>query len=133
MRSHQTVLDNLLNSPNSVGLTVAANLMDLISSYEVHKNTPQYQQAVQRSLQQQEGHKRLSCELWWAQYHYTRGRFLVTKLRNKEVDFHDLDSKEKELVEDFESRRSANALDRLFQQKRPPYRGAGTEVGTQQC
>ena len=33
-----------------------------------------------------------------------------------------------ELVEAFETRQSAKALDRLLEQKRPPYRGAGIEV-----
>ena len=61
-------------------------------------------------------------------YRYTKGRTLATKVQDKIVNFYDLDSKEQELVEAFETRQSAKALDRLLEQKRPPYRGTGIEV-----
>ena len=61
-------------------------------------------------------------------YHYTKGRFLARKVQDGMLKFDDLDSKEQELVEAFETRQSAKALDRLLEQKRPPYRGAGIEV-----
>ena len=41
-----------------------------------------------------------------------------------------LNSLLQELVEAYETRRSAKALDVLLQQKRPPYRGAGPEIET---
>ena len=47
---------------------IATVLMDLISSYEEHKNTPEYKEAVRRSEKQQQDQKRLSHKLWWAQY-----------------------------------------------------------------
>ena len=61
-------------------------------------------------------------------YRYTKGRTLATKVQDGIVNFHDLDSEEQQLVEAFETRQSAKALDRLLEQKRPPYRGAGIEV-----
>ena len=61
-------------------------------------------------------------------YRYTKGRTLATKVQVGIVNFHDLDSKEQQLVEAFETRQVAKALDRLLEQKRPPYRGAGMEV-----
>ena len=61
-------------------------------------------------------------------YRYTKGRTLATKVQDGIVHFHDLDSKEQQLVEAFETRQSAKALDRLLEQKRQPYRGAGIEV-----
>ena len=61
-------------------------------------------------------------------YRFTEGRSLSTKVQDGIVNFCDLDSKEQELVEAFETRQSAKALDRLLEQKRPPYRGAGIEV-----
>ena len=115
---------------SSVEQPVATVLMDLISSYEEHKTTEQYQEVVRNSQKQQERQKRLSHELWWAQYHYTKGRFLATKVKDGMLKFDDLDSKEQELVEAFETRRSAKALDRLLHQKRPPYRGVGPEIET---
>ena len=60
-------------------------------------------------------------------YRYTKGRFLATKLQDGMLNFYDLDSKEQELVNAFESQQSAKSLDRLLEQKRPPYRGVGTE------
>ena len=57
-------------------------------------------------------------------YRYTKGRTLSTKVQDRIVNFYDLDSKEQELVEAFETRQSAKALDRLLEQKRPPYRSA---------
>ena len=115
-------------SSSSVGQSIATVLVDLISSYEEHKTTAQYQEAMRRSQKQQEGQKRLSHELWWAQYHYTKGRFLAAKVKDGMLKFDGLDSREQELVEAFETRRSARALDRLLDQKRPPYRGAGPEI-----
>ena len=63
-----------------------------------------------------------------ALYYYTRGKTLATRVQDGTVHFDDLDSEEQELVEAFETRQSAKALDRLLEQKRPPHRGAGIEV-----
>ena len=54
---------------NSVERPVATVLMELLNSYEKHKTTSQYQEAVRRSQQHQKFQKRLSHECWWAQYH----------------------------------------------------------------
>ena len=122
---------NLISS-NSVGQPVSQVLTDLINSLEEHKKTAQYQEAVKRSEKLQEGQKRLSHQLWWAQYNYTKGRNLQVKVLDGTLKFDDLNPKEQELVEEFDTRRSAKALDRLLQQKRPPYRGIGAEGGRQQ-
>ena len=114
-----------VNAPaRSVEQPAATVLMELISAYEEHKTTEQYQEAVRNSQKQQERQKRLSHELWWAQYHYTKGCFLATKVKDGMLKFGDLDSKEQELVE-------ATALGRLLQQKRSPRRGVGPEVDRQ--
>ena len=63
-----------------------------------------------------------------ALYYYTRGKTLATRVQDGTVHFDDLDSEEQQMVEAFETRQSAKALDRLLEQKRAPYRGAGTEV-----
>ena len=54
---------------NSVERPVATVLMELLNSYEKHKTTSQYQEAVRRSQHHQKFQKRLSHECWWAQYH----------------------------------------------------------------
>ena len=117
---------------NSGERPVATLLMELLDSYEEHKTTSQYQTAVQLSQQHQKLQKRLSHEIWWAQCRYTKGRTLSIQVQDKILNFHDLDSKAQELVEAFDSRRSAKALDRLLEQKRPPCRGAGIEVQHEQ-
>ena len=63
-----------------------------------------------------------------ALYYYTRGKTLATRVQDGTVHFDDLDFEEQQMVEAFETRQSAKALDRLLEQKRAPYRGAGTEV-----
>ena len=57
-------------------------------------------------------------------YRFTKGRTLSTKVQDGIVNFYDLDSKEQELVEAFETRQTAKALDRLLEQRRAPYRNA---------
>ena len=57
-------------------------------------------------------------------YRYTKGRTLATKVQDGTVHFYDLDSEEQELVEAFETRQTAKALDRLLEQRRAPYRNA---------
>ena len=108
-------------------------LTDLISSLEKHKKTEQYQEAVRRSQKLQEGQKRLSHQLWWAQYNYAKGRSLTEKILDRRLKFEDLTSAEQDLVQAFDSRRAARALARLLDQKRPPYRGVGPEAERQQC
>ena len=115
------------SSSHSVAQPVSTVLMELIDSYENHKNTPEYREAVRRSERHDEGQKRLSREIWWAQYHYTQGEVLSTQVQDGTTEFENLYPQEQELVEDFETRRSAKTLNRLLMQKRPPYRGAGPE------
>ena len=115
------------SSSHSVAQPVSTVLMELIDSYENHKNTPEYREAVRRSERHDEGEKCLSHEIWWAQYHYTQGEVLATKVQDGTLEFENLYSQEQELVEAFETRRSAKTLNRLLMQKRPPYRGAGPE------
>ena len=66
-------------------------------------------------------------QIWWAQYDYTQGKALAMQVKDGSLQFESLNAKQQELVEAFETRRSAKALDRLLKQKRPPYRGAGPE------
>ena len=101
-------------SPSSVEQLAFTVLMDFISSNEERKTTEQYQEVVRRSRKHLEGQQRLSHELWWAQYQYTRGRSLATMVQDGMLKFDELDSKEQELVEAFGSRLSATVLDRLL-------------------
>ena len=86
---------------------------------------------MKRSEKLQQGQMRLSHKLWWAQYNYTKGRSLQVKVLDGSLDFYDLNPEDQELVEAFDTRRSANALDRLLKQNRPLYRGVGAEFGRQ--
>ena len=106
----------------------ATVLMELLNSYEEHKTTTEYLEAVKSSQKNQKCQMRLSQELWWAQYYYTRGRSLATKVQDGMLNYFELNSEDQNLVEAFENRQSAKKLDRLLEQKRAPCRGAGTEV-----
>jgi len=106
-------------------------LNELIDAYEDHLKTPQYANAVLLSKQHQAGQLRLSHQVWWAQYNYAQGRKLSCLIRDSDIKFDDLAPWKQKLVEDFDTRRSAKALDRALEQKsfrQQPYRGAGTEV-----
>ena len=118
------------SSADSAEQPVTTLLADLINSYEEHKTTSKYQEEVRRSAEHQASQKRVSRQIWWAQYNYAQGRKLSDKVRDGVVDFFELDWKQQQLVEDFDTRRAARALDQLLEQKRPPYRGAGSEVTT---
>ena len=70
----------------------------------------------------------MSRQIWWAHFNYAQGRRLSIQLREDVVDFIDLSREEQQLVKDFDARHAAKTLDELLAQKRPPYRGAGSEV-----
>ena len=100
--------------------------MALIRAYEEHKATSEYKQAVQLFQKQQDSQKRLSHKLWWAQCNYTKGKSLSAQVKDKSFDLFAFDATDQELVHAFDTRQSARALDVLLEQKRPPYRGAGS-------
>ena len=66
------------------------SLMDFINAYEEHKTTPEHRDAVQRSQKQQESQKRLSNEIWWAQYDYTKGKSLAAQVNDNMINADDL-------------------------------------------
>jgi hypothetical protein len=114
----------------------AAILMQLLNAYEEHKQTQQYQKAIRRNKEHQVGRLRLSQHIWWAQYNYSQGRKLSDMVKDNTCKFDDLTAKDQQLVEDFETRRSARTLDELLGQKafkQQPYRGPGTETTTTDC
>ena len=61
-------------------------------------------------------------------FFYAKWLHKTVNLQDGKLLFADLNVTEQELVEDFESRRSARELDRLLSMKQPPYRGAGAEA-----
>ena len=111
----------------------ASILNDLLYAYEEHKKTQQYQDAIRRNKEHQVCQVRLSKQIWWAQYNYSQGRKLSDMVKDKTCKFHDLTKGEQQLVEDFDTRRSAKKLDEVMGQKafkQQPYRGPGTETPT---
>ena len=124
------------NSPNSPHDSyhvpeIADVLNEFIDAYEDHLTTPQYAKAFLLSKQHQAGQLSLNQKVWWAQYNYSQGRKLSCLIRDTNINFNDLAPWKQKLVEEFDTRRSAKALDRALEQKafrQQPYRGAGTEV-----
>jgi len=114
----------------------AAILSQLLHAYEEHKQTPEYQNAIRKNKEHQVGQLRLSQQIWWAQYNYSQGRKLSDMVKDNTRKFDDLTANDQQLVEDFETRRSAKKLDELMGQKafkQQPYRGPGTETTTTPC
>ena len=113
-----------------------AILSQLLYAYEEHKQTEQYQKAIRRNKEHQVAQLRLSQQIWWAQYNYSQGRKLSDMVKDNTCKFDDLTAKDQQLVEDFDTRRSAKTLDELLRQrafKQQPYRGPGTETTTTPC
>jgi len=107
---------------------LGTHLGDLVLAFEEHKKPPEYQDAVKRSQALQAHQHRLSCEIWWAQWNYTQGRKLSIQKAAGLIECSDLDADQQQLLKDFETRHSADALDKLLAQKKTPYRGAGAEA-----
>ena len=113
-----------------------AVLNKLLSDYEEHKRTKEYQVAIRSNEERQANRLRLSQELWWAQYHHSRGRVLLDMVKDNTCTLDDLTADDRKLARDFKSRRSAETLDELLKQKafkQQPYRGHGTETSTTHC
>ena len=110
-----------------------ATLIDLIDAYEQRKTTQQYQDTILRAVRHQKGQLKLSRRVWLAQYNYSQGKTLSFHVRHNSLNFFDLTKWQQEMIEAFDTRRSAKELDLALQQKefrQQPYRGAGTEIGT---
>jgi len=108
---------------------IALNM--LINAYEEHKKSKQYAQTLRQSTQHQDGQRRLSGQVWWAQYNLTQGVKLAASVLDDEVDFLQLPAWQQQLLEDYDCGRLARALDEVLKQKafkQQPYRGVGTET-----
>lgn len=111
--------------------SLASALNILINAYEEHKKSKQYVQTLRQSTQHQEGQRRLSGQVWRAQYNCTQGRKLLESVLDDEVDFFQLPAWQQQLLEDYNCGRLARALDEVLKQKafkQQPYRGVGTET-----
>ena len=93
-------------------------LCAFIKAYEDHKRTPDYRQAAETFIRKVENQRRLDRRIWWAQYNYQQGKQLSFMVKDFAVDFHALTTEEQSLVEDFDTRRAGDKLDRLVAQKR---------------
>ena len=111
-------------------------LTKLIDAYLVHQKCKEHVDARNQSTKHQVSQRRLSGQVWWAQYNYSKGRKLSEMVRDKEVEFFQLPDWEQQLVEDYDYRRLAKALDEVLEQKafkQQPYRGAGAETTGCEC
>ena len=93
---------------------------------EKYVRTDEHQAAVRRS--QPNDQARLSQRLHQAQTRYKEGAKLSRQVAEGTVDYYDLDKEKQSLVEEYDTRVSAKALDAVLAEHaaRPPkYRGAG--------
>ena len=101
-------------------------LRELTQEWTVYKNSEEHQKAMQTSKPRYE-QERLSKRLCQAETWYKQGAKLSRMVLDKSVDFFDLTWDERQMVEDYDCRRSARILDGLLKEKMEaqPYRGAG--------
>ena len=93
--------------------------------------TKRQAQTLRQSTQHQDGQRRLSGQVWRAQYNFTPGRKLAASVLDDEVDFLQLPAWQQQLLEDYDCGRLARALEEVLKQKafkQQPYRGVGTET-----
>ena len=101
-------------------------LRELARQWTEYRRTPDHQAAVERS--QPSDQARLSQRLHQAQTRYKEGAKLSRQVAEGTVDYYDLDTEKQSLVEEYDTRVSAKALDAVLAElaARPPnYRGAG--------
>ena len=101
-------------------------LRELTQEWTVYKNSEEHQKAMQKS-QPRYKQERLSKRLCEAETWYKQGAKLSRMVLDKSVEFLDLTRDERQMVEDYDCRRSARILDGLLKEKMEaqPYRGAG--------
>ena len=101
-------------------------LRELTLEWTDYKNSPEHQKAIQKSQPRGE-QERLSIRLRRAETWYKQGGKLSRLVLDKIVNFFNLSEDERQMVEDYDVRRSAKVLDDLLKEKREsqPYRGAG--------
>ena len=127
--------ESLATSHRSAATKHANILNNLFVAYEEHKQTDQYAAATQRNKEHQAGQLRLSRQIWWDQFNYSEGRKLSDVVK-RTGEFDKLADRQQKLVEDFDTRRSHNKLDKVLEMKalKPrPYRGHGTETRSTPC
>jgi len=120
-----------LISASSAEQPSVIHLIKLIDAYEEHKKSKAYVEAHSQSTKHQVSQRRLTGQVWWAQYSYSKGRKLSEMVRDDEVDFFQLPAWQQQLLEDYNCGRLARALDEVLKQKafkQQPYRGVGTET-----
>ena len=101
-------------------------LRELTQEWTDYKNSEEHQKAMQKS-QPRYKQERLSKRLCEAETWYKQGAKLSRMVLDKSVEFLDLTRDERQMVEDYDCRRSARILDGLLKEKMEaqPYRGAG--------
>ena len=101
-------------------------LRQLAEEWQEYRQTKEHQAAVKRSEPSDKA--RLSQRLHQAQTRYKEGAKLSRQVAEGTVDYYDLDKEKQSLVEEYDTRVSAKALDAALAEHaaRPPkYRGAG--------
>ena len=103
----------------------------LLTVYEEHKKAKEYLAAVHQSEEHQKGEQRLSRKLWWAQHNYSQIEKLSVAIKDGVVFFNELNEKQQQMLQDFNTGGLKRELDEAFEQKaskRPCYRGAAAET-----
>ena len=109
----------------------ATVMSELLQDLEDHKKTVEYKNEVQRSDDRFREQTRLSRAIWWARSELEKGRLLSTKVLEGKLAWSNIGTRERQLVEDFQTRRLKKALIELEARKAsksPAYKGTHVEA-----
>ena len=96
----------------------ASAITRLVLDLKEHKNTDQYKENVAEAKQRRERDKRINNDIWWAKFKLERGRYLSTFINDRGGKRIDLQSHEKQLLEEFERKRPELEQTLAFVRKR---------------
>ena len=109
----------------------ATVMSELLQDLEDHKKTVEYKNEVQRSDDRFREQTRLSRAIWWARSELEKGRLLSTKVLEGKLAWSNIGTRERQLVEDFQTRKLKKALIELEARKAsksPAYKGTHVEA-----
>ena len=98
-----------------------------IADLQIHKESPEYKCAVEKSKKRSHEQRRLSQQIWHLSRELSKAKALSTK--RDDGLWHDLTEEEQGLVEALDAGRLERRLQNLVNEKIPVYRGVGASTG----
>ena len=100
-----------------------ASLMKCINDFQEYRKTDEYKAATERSQRRTDDRRRLSKQIWDANWWLAKGR--EVSMKAQQGQFWNLKKWEKKLVAEYDSGELEVALKKLLDQQTPMYSGLG--------